>query len=598
MHFRLFRPNHPSRYAFSPFLPTHHHVNSASLAPFLLFRRRFQLSRSITFMDLQIVGNFYVSPIRPSSQANPAFRTDGVRRCDHVLVRPSPFPGPRLLRVRSVELLRPRGRQGGSQPLRRVCSASFEPSDDDEDEDEDLIRRIEDLAIELRMEKGQGGREELEREKKTYFYTAAQKKPVPSPSVDSPPPLPFHPDSSSPAHSQWLHPSPWPRFPPQPPEYWSNLTVPACVEKNANGLRIPMSLRFIQLKKRFDEGWFCGAGETACCSMKRAFSSMVFMLQELQTYALQLREVFPCENHPEIIPRLHRNLNHSFVWLFQQIFYATPTLMVSVMLLLANFTVYSMDCFNIATATTLIDIVEEDELGDDHLRDRSSLEPFASIGRGGGGHPRPASAGSTDDGRSDHESPSHPANFLPEDEGGVGVPSEATPASEVTVLWERFLEEFAKLQASTRHEALMDPETLRSMVAPVSVELQAEEQPKLLHTEMMYEQALSQDPNNALLLSNFAQFLFLVLRQHDRAEESFLKAMKVAPGDAETLSRYATFLWVARKDLSAAEETFLGAIEAEPENTVHRANYAHFLWSTGGEDTCYPLAYDVNVGLQ
>lgn len=77
-----------------------------------------------------------------------------------------------------------------------------------------------------------------------------------------------------------------------------------------------------------------------------------------------------------------------------------------------------------------------------------------------------------------------------------------------------------------------------------------------------------------------------------------MKAMKVAPGDGDTLSRYASFLWVARKDLSAAEETFLGAIEAEPGNTVHTANYAHFLWSTGGEDTCYPLAYDVDVGLQ
>lgn len=77
-----------------------------------------------------------------------------------------------------------------------------------------------------------------------------------------------------------------------------------------------------------------------------------------------------------------------------------------------------------------------------------------------------------------------------------------------------------------------------------------------------------------------------------------MKAMKVAPGDADTLSRYASFLWVARKDLSAAEETFLRAIEAEPENTVHRANYAQFLWSTGGEDTCYPLPYDVNVDVQ
>ncbi|KAG6535564.1 hypothetical protein ZIOFF_000586 [Zingiber officinale] len=69
----------------------------------------------------------------------------------------------------------------------------------------------------------------------------------------------------------------------------------------------------------------------------------------------------------------------------------------------------------------------------------------------------------------------------------------------------------------------------------------------------------------------------------------------MAPRDAETLSRYASFLWVARGDLMAAEETFLDAIAAAPGNTAHTANYAHFLWSTGGEGTCYPLAYDLAI---
>lgn len=79
----------------------------------------------------------------------------------------------------------------------------------------------------------------------------------------------------------------------------------------------------------------------------------------------------------------------------------------------------------------------------------------------------------------------------------------------------------------------------------------------------------------------------------NRAEEYFKRAIGMGreeEADAEALSKYATFLWLVRKDVNAAEETYLEAIAAEPGNTYHAATYAHFLWNTGGEDTCYPLS--------
>ena len=88
-------------------------------------------------------------------------------------------------------------------------------------------------------------------------------------------------------------------------------------------------------------------GESA---VKRAFSSMVFMIRELQSFTLHMRELLLFEDLQGILLRVRKEMHASFVWLFQQVFSATPTLMVSVMILLANFTVYSIGSSNSALA--------------------------------------------------------------------------------------------------------------------------------------------------------------------------------------------------------------------------------------------------------
>ncbi|KAG6531300.1 uncharacterized protein LOC122049969 [Zingiber officinale] len=496
-------------------------------------------------MGVQATGRYFTSPIiiPIPSQSHPTYQTAGGWGAYRALARPSASLGSKILRTRSAEFLRTRGRHGGALPLRGARSASLDPFDDDADDEceEDSVRKVEDLAVVLSGQKAQVG--ELERNKQTPYFSPKSTLGL-FPSIRSPWMLGFRED---------------------PPE-WSNLIVPACVEANADGVRIPLSLRIIKLKKRFEASWFIETGETACCSMKRAFSSMVFMIRELQRYALQWREALLCEENQGILGRIQIEMNYSFVCLFQQIFSATPTLMVSLMLLLANFTIFYMDHFNLigaavtpSNASSVFCLI--DTLIEENDRDEMEMEMEMATA---------------------------------EDEVGQGVWTE-TLASEEAVLWEKFLEEFARLQATTRHEALMDPDTMRRMVSPVSIELQTDDKSDHLRTEMMYEQALGQDPDSPLLLSNFAQFLYLVLHQNERAEHYFSKAITMAPRDAETLSRYASFLWVARGDLMAAEETFLEAIAAAPGNTAHTANYAHFLWSTGGEGTCYPLAYDVGL---
>ncbi|CAL9163731.1 unnamed protein product [Musa hybrid cultivar] len=557
-----------------------------------------------------------------SRAAFPAVASSPVKR-----LFASPFLGigsAKLCRTRSLEILWGRGRRSQERVLRRAFSASIERfavkggDYEDEDENEVLGQRLEDTALNLQRQQGDGSEDdaihsESWSEEGDVLATTA------SLCSDS------RPAPSSPPESKKQEPStepPWlPVFPVSPD--WPDQIVPASVEKNANSMELPLSLRIIKRKKRWEEGWFLEAGESACCSVKRAFSTMVFMIRELQNHTLQMREVIYREDIQGILARVQREMNFSFVWLFQQIFSCTPTLMVSVMLLLANFTVYSMGHLDDAAMATpnppIQSMVVMEDLGQNH-EERSSIRLFSSIGKrtasiggtgaGGGGNAKPV-AGATDDGRSDdvslsyrkiiYDGTSRAPAVVNTEEGGGGEDAfvaEATvdEEAEEARVWKGILEEVSRMNADARDAALMDRETLLRLVSPITVELAPDDYPVYLQTEIMYQQALSQDPENALLLANFAQFLYLVLRDHNRAEYYFKKAAGLEPADAEALSRYASFLWLARKDLVAAEETYLEAIDADPSNSVHNANYARFLWNTGGDGTCYPL--DCNDAYQ
>lgn len=105
-----------------------------------------------------------------------------------------------------------------------------------------------------------------------------------------------------------------------------------------------------------------------------------------------------------------------------------------------------------------------------------------------------------------------------------------------------------------------------------------------------YERLIAECDANSLVLSNYAQFLYTVAHDHDRAEHYFQCAAMAEPRDAEALSRYALFLWEERGDVSRAEELFLEAIELDPDNFHHSSSYAWFLWKTGAQDTCFLLS--------
>ncbi|KAF5738464.1 hypothetical protein HS088_TW13G01363 [Tripterygium wilfordii] len=341
---------------------------------------------------------------------------------------------------------------------------------------------------------------------------------------------------------------------PEPPEWPErDEIVRIGIERKANCGDIPLSLRIIKKKRQWQEG-FVDAGEFAYCSVKKAFSSMVFIIRELQTYALDIRQSLYCEDLQVIMFKVQREMNASFVWLFQQVFSRTPTLMVYVMILLANFTVHSMADNIVIAAVPSPKMLSSGTV--------SLLE------------------------QTNQESTLNSAVSLL-DISDVGLVGNQGMALEEVRLWKSIVEAASRIQGESRFKNF-DHETIKNLVSPVTVEIEPDDYEEYSRMDLLYQMSVAEEPNNPLLLTNYGQFLHLVAHDHDRAEECFKRAILLEPPDADALSLYADFLWVVRKDLCAAEERYQQAIEADPNSPHYISKYAYFLWGTGNKETCFP----------
>ncbi|KAG7564755.1 Tetratricopeptide-like helical domain superfamily [Arabidopsis suecica] len=346
---------------------------------------------------------------------------------------------------------------------------------------------------------------------------------------------------------------------------WAEMVNHSSIERKANSVDLPLSLRII--KRKLQEEALKEASATTYCSINRAFSSMVFMIEELHSFALQTRV--------GVLKQVKKEMHASLLWIFQRVFSQTPTLMVYVMILLANYTVHSVASnLAIAAAPPHSDVTKEAAAvtkGLDRIQQRIDLGPLVS-GRDG-----KELDGSKWLGSMNFDKVSH----LPTHRDSVS--GEGMREEEVS-LWNSMVEEADQMQDST-----VDREMRLRLVSPITARIEVDDYANYTRTELLYKIGLAQEPNNHLLLANYAQFLYLVTQDHERAENCFKKAIESEDVDAEAYSKYAIFLWKVRNDLWAAEENFLEAISADPTNSYYAANYANFLWQTGGEETCFPL---------
>ncbi|KAL1222045.1 hypothetical protein V5N11_025503 [Cardamine amara subsp. amara] len=340
---------------------------------------------------------------------------------------------------------------------------------------------------------------------------------------------------------------------------WAEMVNHSSIERKANSVDLPLSLRMI--KRKLQEEALKEASESTYCSINKAFSSMVFMIEELHNFALQTRV--------GVLRQVKKEMHASLLWIFQRVFSETPTLMVYVMILLANYTVHS-----VATNLAIAGAKEEPVVskGKDQTHQRfgfaSLKESTVSGGRDGKGL----------DGSKRLGSISFDKVRQRDLVSGQGIREEELS------LWNLMLEEAEQMQDSP-----VDRDMRMRLVSPIIAKIELDDYANYTRTELLYKIGLAQEPNNHLLLSNYAQFLYLVTQDYDRAEECFKKAIESEEADADAYSKYAIFQWKVRKDLWAAEENFLEAISADPTNSYYAAIYANFLWQTGGEETCFPL---------
>ncbi|KAH0685175.1 hypothetical protein KY284_015728 [Solanum tuberosum] len=103
---------------------------------------------------------------------------------------------------------------------------------------------------------------------------------------------------------------------------------------------------------------------------------------------------------------------------------------------------------------------------------------------------------------------------------------------------------------------------------------------ELIAAEDYYKSMIQENPNNPLVLRNYAQFLDQRKGDLRGAEEYYSRAVLTDASDGEIISQYANFIWHLHHDQNKASSYFKRAVQASPGNCDVLASYARFLWET------------------
>ncbi|KAL5224491.1 hypothetical protein ABZP36_011130 [Zizania latifolia] len=99
-----------------------------------------------------------------------------------------------------------------------------------------------------------------------------------------------------------------------------------------------------------------------------------------------------------------------------------------------------------------------------------------------------------------------------------------------------------------------------------------------------YRRMIRADPDNSLLLGNYARFLKEVEGDVARAQEYCERAIVANPGDGEALALYAGLVWETSRDADRADAYYTRAVQAAPDDCYVLGSYAGFLWDAEEDD--------------
>jgi Tfp pilus assembly protein PilF len=115
--------------------------------------------------------------------------------------------------------------------------------------------------------------------------------------------------------------------------------------------------------------------------------------------------------------------------------------------------------------------------------------------------------------------------------------------------------------------------------------------------ETYFKRALDADPNYPFSLANYANFLTDVREKHDEAETYYKRALNADPNHTGILGNYANFLTDVRKKFDYAETYFKRALDADPTDAIILGNYARFLFAhRNGKDGFDMLEKAIELG--
>lgn len=299
---------------------------------------------------------------------------------------------------------------------------------------------------------------------------------------------------------------------------------------------LPISLR--RLKRRNSHGKKLSAmvAPSRTCGIQTAFSSMVYIIKAMHGHALESHQSVYGENLGRLVTPVHKEMQLSFVWLFQQVFARTPEFMLSTMVLLANFTVYSLGENVALAAAAAMATTSPDAAGSSQPVKLTSLPadgeethvksvdaPF--LGREGcyrgqketqpqvdrNSSSRPAKGLS----RSQSMKQGRDSEHMSMENGNLDA---AMPAADDLVLRAFMRESLKQMESSSGWLApvQIDREVSRKLVAPVQASISPDNYICYDRTDLEYQHALDLEPVNVLLLANYAQFLYLVRHDNNR----------------------------------------------------------------------------------
>lgn len=256
----------------------------------------------------------------------------------------------------------------------------------------------------------------------------------------------------------------------------------------------------------------------------------------------------PIQHHlvQELMTIVQQEIHSSLLWLFQTVFSATPALMVSVMLLLANFTVHSAGSLAPAEAAVL-DLLSASPIAQGLAYQeaapgtgrsqgevtvaRQVYEAPATESGGAGQFPLRKMAQKGEEGSPaqgtqwqrltavvrDDEAASTSGSSSGRQSANSEASTASSPAQDPHYI-QGLLEQAAKemeLEVPYHHVRL-DQEVIRQLVAPLSVEVDPDNYPCFDRTELQYLNAIAKEPSNALLLGNMAMFMYVVRKDKER----------------------------------------------------------------------------------